>query len=1106
MRKTFKKFVLAAFSMILAVAATAQVTTSSMSGRVSEANGTPVPGAAVVAVHTPSGSQYYAIADNAGNYRIQNMRVGGPYEVEVSILGFGKAKSGNITLRLGENYVHNVTLSEEAITLGEVVVTAGIPNPILNSDRTGASLNISSRELAALPSVSRSITDFTRLTPQANGSSFAGRDGRYNTITVDGAAFNNNFGLSSNLMPGGSAQPFSMDAIEEISVNVAPYDVRLSQFTGASINAVTKSGDNTYKATAYTFQRPGSFTGDKVGDITVPAAHDKTSQVYGFTAGGPIVKNKLFFFISAEYEKEQTPLSTWEPSTNGTADLTNRISRTTVSDLQLVKDYLLDTYDYDPGYYQGFSAFPSQNYKILGRIDWNIAKNHKMSFRYNRLENTNTVLTNATSGPSGVTRSNYSRIGEKSIAFSNAFYGEERSVNGFAGELNSTFGSKFANKLLVSYTAVKDPQRTSPSALFPFVDIYKDGDPYMSFGYELFTYKNQVLNNTLSVVDNLTINLDKHTLTAGISYDNIYVNNSYVREGTSYYRFASVSDFINNAKPIAFGVTYGYNGQPIKGVEMNFGLLSTYLQDEWQVSKKLKITYGIRAEQPLYLNNIKNNPAVDNLLFGDAWTTLNNPDAISYAYKLDLGTWPNSKLQINPRIGFNYDILGDRSLQLRGGTGIFSGLLPFVWFTNQPSSSGTIQSPEIGLTTTLPSDFRFDPDWMAQVGRYPSLFPQTMSSTLPSGSTLAAVDKNFKMPQVWRTNLAVDVELPFNMILTVEALYSKDLNAVMQKNINLPYPQAHYYGADDRPYWTTNKINSGLSSAMLLTNIDKGYQKSLTVQLTKNFSYGLSGMVAYTYNEAKDVTSNPGSAANSAWASNLDVWALNAPALSYSNFSIPHRVVGSLTYKINYFKHFATSFSVYYSGAAMGRYSYAFSNDMNGDGNASDLIYVPNSASEMIFVDKAASGIYSAMSASEQAAKFMEFIDGDPYLKSRKGQYTERFAKVAPWYNRWDAKVVQDIYHNFGTDRKYTLQVTLDVLNVGNLINSSWGNYSRHGLSNSYNVILPLKYISRDATTNTPKVQLNAGDIADFDAKNKEIKSVSTGSTWGAQLGFRFIF
>ncbi len=610
----------------------------------------------------------------------------------------------------------------------------------------------------------------------------------------------------------------------------------------------------------------------------------------------------------------------------------------------------------------------------------------------------------------------------------------------------------------------------------------------MSFGYELFTYRNQVVNNTFSVVDNMTLNLNRHSITAGISYDNIYVNNSYIREGTSYYRFASVDDFINNAKPTGFGITYGYGGADPKGVEMSFGLGSLYLQDEWQLNKNFKVTFGVRAELPMYHNKLMDNPAISALTFKDG-------------YKMDISTWPDAKIQVNPRLGFNWDVKGDRSIQVRGGTGLFAGVLPFVWFTNQPNASGTVQSPEIGITgTNLPADFRFNKDFKAQVAKYPALFPQTISTTLASGAALAEVSKDFKMPRVWRSNLASDIELPGNMILTLEALFTKDINAVVQQNVNLPAANRVFSGPDKRGYWVGNKVLSSVSSAMILDNSSEGYQTFLTAQLTKNFSYGLSGMVAYTYNISKDVSANPGSTAYSAWTSNLDVYDLNNPQLSHSSFAVPHRVVGSLTYRIEYLRHLATSISLYYNGSSMGRSTYAYSNDMTGDGAASDIMYIPNKASELNFVD-----VVGKMTAAEQSAKFQEYIDNTPYLNKRKGQYAERFGEVNPWRNRWDVKIIQDVFAKFGSDRKYTLQLSLDIVNAANLLNKDWGAFTRSGLANQYDVIMPLTYKGVNHL-GEPTYTLNATDIATFDAKHQQIKSVTTGSTWGMLLGVRLLF
>ncbi|MCJ7821246.1 MAG: TonB-dependent receptor, partial [Bacteroidales bacterium] len=614
--------------------------------------------------------------------------------------------------------------------------------------------------------------------------------------------------------PGGNAQPISLDAIEEVSVSIAPYDVRLSQFTGASINAVTRSGDNTIKGSFYTYLRPKSFTGNTVDGNEVSGANERSSQNYGFRIGGPIIKNKLFFFVSGEYEKESIPGVSWRPSTDGVANPDLMISRTLESDMVRVSEHLLSNYDYDPGKYKDFDSFQNKNTKILARLDWNITDNHKFTLRYNDVVGTSDQQTNANSGPPSNLR-NSGRISSQSLAFSNAFYGFKNNVRSFTSELNSNFGNKLSNKLLASYTFIQDT-RTSNSDLFPFVDIWEGGDQYMSFGYELFSFNNNVTNKTLSITDNFTINLNKHTITTGISYDRLYFYNSYIREGTSYYRYASVDDFISGADPIGFGLTYGYAGNDAPGAELTFGFGAIYAQDEWQLSRKFKATYGVRLEMPFYLNELQGNPSIAALAFADG-------------QKIDVSTWPESKLLVSPRFGFNYDVMGDRSLQIRGGSGIFTGMLPFVWFTNQPTNSGVIQSPEIGWgpgNVNL-EGLEFQPDYKAFITSRPDLFPQS-ASTLPSGSSFAQVSKNFKFPQIWRSNLGIDVELPWNMIFTAEAIYSKDINAIKQVNINLADPTGIMMGPDNRLYWTTKEVVSTVGSAMELSNTNEGHQFSLT--------------------------------------------------------------------------------------------------------------------------------------------------------------------------------------------------------------------------------------------------------------------------------------
>ncbi len=1063
-------------------------TTSSLSGLITDSKGEAMPGASIVAVHVPSGTQYVTVTDNNGNYRFQNMRIGGPYTVTVSFIGYSSSTYTDIRLKLGETYVQNGTLEEKATTLNEVVVTAGLRNSILSSERAGTKTNISSRELTTMPTINRSIVDFAKLSPQSQGNSFGGRDARFNTITVDGAAFNNNFGVSSNPLPGGEAQPISLDAIEEISVSIAPYDVTLSQFTGASINAVTRSGDNTFKGSVYTYLRPKSFTGGTVDGHDVIGANDRSSQNYGLRLGGPIIKNKLFFFLSGEYEKVTIPGITWVPSTDGIANPDNNISRTTEADLTRVRNYLMSTYNYDPGKFKDFDPFHNINHKILVRLDWNILKGHKLTLRYNDVVGTSDQLTNSTSGPPNNAR-NSGRISSQSLAFSNALYGFENTVRSFTGELNSSFSTKFSNKFLASYTFIEDT-RTSKSDLFPFVDIWEGGDQYMSFGYELFSFNNKVTNKTLSFTDNLTINLNGHTVTAGIAYDHLYFFNSFIREGTSYYRYASVDDFLTGADPIGFGVTYGYNGVDAPGAKATFGLGSIYAQDEWQIFRGFKLTYGLRIEKPYYLDKMQDNPAISALVFADG-------------RKIDVSTWPKSQLLFAPRVGFNWDVKGDRSLQIRGGSGLFTGLLPFVWFTNQPTNSGLIQAPEAGWgpgNVNL-NGLAFNPDYKEFIASRPDLFPQS-ASTLPNNAALAQVGKDFKFPQVWRSNLGVDIELPWNMIFTGEAIFSKDINAIKQLNINEAPPTGVMAGPDARPYWSSTnaaKINTSISTAMELANSHQGYQYSLTAQLTKNFNKGLSGLLAYTYSIAKDVTSNPGSSASSAWSSNTAVGSLNDPGLSWSNFSTPHKLIGSISYRVEYAKFLASTISVVYQGYQTGRWSYTYSNDLNGDGNSSDLMYIPASPTELAFAPS------SGMTAAEQQDAFWAYVQRNDYLKTREGKYAERFGEVRPWIHRFDVKFLQDIYSDFGTEHKYTLQISIDLLNAGNLINDAWGTYPFNPLA-SFDNVRPLSVVTKGTATAAPVFRLNATSLDDFAAKTTISKDISTSSTWGCLLGIRLIF
>lgn len=1083
-------FILFTFSLLM----NAQITTSSLSGKVVSGEETII-GATVLAIHEPSGTQYGTITNVDGRFNIQGMRVGGPYRVEVSFIGYQTSIFTGITLQLGEVYILNATLQESTEALQEVVVTA-----YRSVAKTGTATNISARQLSSLPTINRSITDFTKLSPFAGSSnSFAGRDGRYNNITVDGASLNNSFGLSGNNLPGGDAQPVSLDAIEEISVNVSPFDVKYSSFTGASINAVTKSGNNQFKGSAYTYLRPKSFTGNMVDGIEVPDARSRNSQLYGLTIGGPIIKDKLFFFVNGELENQTFPGIPWRASADGKASSEQNISRTTTADLQAMKSFLQSKYAYDPGSYENFDNFTSKNWKVMVRLDWNINRANKLTVRLNAVESKNDQQVNATSAPNPRSSSRYS---VDAFAFGNSNYKIKNVVTSITGELNSTINSEFSNKLLGTYTHIRDTREELGSP-FPFVDIYKDGTQYMSFGTELFTPHNDVQNNVLSFVDNATLTLNNHYITVGGSFEKQYFLNSYLRYGYGYYRYASMEDFMNNAKPTTFGITYGYNGEDASGAELNFGTMSFYAQDEWSISDVFRLTYGLRMDLPIALNSLPSNKAIGDLTFADG-------------RKIDVSRWPISKWLYSPRVGFRWDVKNDRSVIINGGTGMFTGNLPFVWFTNQPTNSGVLQNT-LDPLTSIPDGFGFFPNYKDALAKFPGTFPSVPAERAPGA--ICFVDPDFKMPQVWRSSLGADIQLPLNFMLSLNALYTRDIYNVTQVNVNEKAPTDRFNGNDNRWYYPEqdNRINKGVSSAMMLTNGDeKGYQYSLNAVLTKKFEYGFYGMLSYTYSAAKDLTANPGSSASSAWSSNVAVNSLNDPGLSYSSFAVPHRLVANVSYEIEYLNHLKTTFSLFYTGYNTGRLSYISGltaatppKDLNGDGNASDLLYVPASKDELVFADIVSSSKEVTYSKEAQANDFWNYIEGNDYLKSRKGKYVERYGDLKPWINRFDFKVTQDFFANLA-GKRYAVQASLDILNVGNMLNSAWGIYKQSGLAN-YDNIRPLRFYGV-TDDKRPIYQVYANNTEDFQKKSAWVgdlstsSTLSTNSTWSMLLGLKVNF
>ena len=675
----------AALMSLTAAAMNAQVTTSAMAGHVSDEQGEDVISALVRVVHQPSGTTYSAITNADGRWAIQGMRVGGPYEVEITYIGYADRTIEDITLQLGETYNINVSLSEDVAELGEVVVTG--TRSKFAAEKTGATTNISNSQIMNLPTVSRNISDIARLSPYANGMGFAGGDGRSTNFTLDGANLNNNFGLSSTL-PGGG-MPISMDALDEVQVVVTPFDVRQTNFIGGGINAVTKSGTNTFKGTAYVYHNNENMHGNRIDNTDLGERGINRNTTYGFTFGGPIVKNKLFFFANAEYAKVPSVINRWRASEDGVADPDNYISRTTVADLQKVRDFMMQRYGYDTGSFTDFPADES-NLKLLGRIDWNITDNHHLAVRYNYTKNTAWNPVNGNSSDTGYRLRNMDRLSQYSMSFANSMYSMDNKVSTVSADFNSRFGNNISNQLLFTYTNIDDV-RGSNSSLFPFIDIMggyetaADGTvtqsltPYMSLGYELFSYNNRVQNKITTVTDNFTYYAGAHKITAGFSFEHQLANNSYMRGGTGYYRYRSLDDFLNGAAPETVGLAYGYNGESNPNAEVVFNQYGLYVQDEWNILENLKLTGGIRFDMIAFNDDdLMRNNAIYDLDFGGR--------------HIDTGAWPDGNVQISPRIGFTWDVFGDKSLKVRGGTGLFAGRLPLVFFTNMPTNSGMVQN------------------------------------------------------------------------------------------------------------------------------------------------------------------------------------------------------------------------------------------------------------------------------------------------------------------------------------------------------------------------------------------------------------------------------
>lgn len=1091
MKKTFTQGLLCLFGLLGATAASAQDNTSSFSGVVKDATGKPYPGAEITATHTPTGTVYQAGSRSDGRYNIPAVKIGGPYIVECKDAN-GKTmdKVEDINLSLAQTFVLDFTAGQM-----ETVTIKAVRNRLLNNQNTGAATTIDKEALATLPTISRSLNDFLRLTPQARSSSVAatagsgislgGQDSRFNNLTIDGSIFNNSFGLASAPAGQTASTPISLDALQEISVNLAPYDVKNGGFTGGGINAVTRSGTNQVEGSVFVNTRNQSLSGSKAAGSEVVKTDYNVMQT-GFRVGGALIKNKLFYFFNAEMENRNDP---------ATAFLANRpgltgpnVTRVRASALDSLSDFLKSRYGYDPGAYEGYSLKTS-SLKYLAKFDWNINQKHRAVLRYNQLRSSRDVLISNSGAVNGNRRDN-----QNALNFANSNYVINNDIYSVIGELNSTLNRRTHNNFIIGFTANRD-YRSSNGGVFPLVDIQMGGTTMTSFGYEPFTANNILNTNTFQIQDNLTHYVGKHTITAGIAYERFAFENTFAPTYYGHYTFNSLEDFYRSANGDTgvnvrrYALTYSaLEGGALPTARPVVAQTSAYLQDAFAVNNRLKVTAGIRFDLPMYNDPEVTNPRADTMTFRDE-----NYNPV----KFSTGKLANRNILWSPRVGFNWNAKGNRDIQVRGGTGLFSGRPAFVWISNQLSNNGV-------LTGSMRFDntkaYQFSPD----VTRYIPSNPTT-----PPSYNLALTDPDFKFPQVWRSDLGADFKLPFGFVGTTELMYTRTINNVAYLNVNQEKAAGTFNGPDNRLYFpgrglsgnaqnNAMRVQDNITDAILLTNTNKGYNYSVTFKLEKPFSNNWSAMVAYNFSETKDVMS-AGSIAFSSWRDNRSVNGNNLPDLSFSDQDQRHRIIASGTYRLVYGNNdkFSTLFSAFLQTGNQGRYSYFYSNDMNGDQlTNNDLIYIPNKAEDLNWKDIVSSGnvLYSV---NDQIAAFNALLESDKYLSENRGKYAARNGALLGWITTIDLSIQQN-FSVGAPGKKHTLQLRMDMYNFGNMINNKWG------VSKAVNFPNLLRYEGVDANNN-PIYTMNR------DRNNKLISQVTDyraglEDVWQLQFGVRYIF
>ena len=1085
--------------------ASAQNTTATISGSVKDSEGEPLQAAAVLVTNNETGAFYGTVTNRFGIYSLSGLKPGN-YLVKISFLGYQEVAYDNVILSLGKDYNFNTVLKEDNVNIPTITIRGESTH--FNETRTGQIYNVNRESMSMLPSVNRSMLDYTRLSPYSGiENTMAGRDGRVTTLTIDGAVMNNSFGLSADLP--GAGTPISIDAVEEMQIAIAPYDVRQSNFTGGGINVITKSGTNTFKGTAYTYFHNEKLRGNKIDGIDLGNRVSSSHTTVGFTMGGPILKDKLFYFVNAEYVTTPSPITEYKLSEDGVGDAAGKISRVTAADMEQFAT-ALKAYGYDAGSYD-LSNGDQTNTKMLARIDWNINNNHNLMLRYNWTGNKQWFTPSGKSTVGATTEND--RVSKSGYVFRNNCYTQNDNAWSAVAELNSRLSGRMSNKFSASISDVSNLRGTE-SADFPHIDILKDGDAFMSAGCEAFTKGTGNYVRTYNISDHIRWTLAHSTITAGLSYQYQKGATNYRMFGTGYYRYNSLEDFINQAVPAAFGMTYTYDGIDDPASRTSFGQTAAFLQAESHITDNLTVTYGLRADHMQYYEPLTTNESFKALDWTNHFYAPGQVPAGYQAPVIDNGRWPKANVQFSPRVGFNWDVDDAHTLTVHGGAGLFTGRIPLVFFATIPNSSGMLQGtvmssdPTNAMQQGLQNNFLYTEEALRNYLIQQGLSMTANPNPTLNNTTITGIAGDFKLPQVFKTSLAVDYEpdgLAFPLAVSVEGIYNKDINAVYVENYNQISDDAapRFNGADNRVNYkgiaAVQPAVSKSGGAMVISNTDKGYSWSLGGTLKAEPVYGLKTELSYIHQVSMSVQDMKGSQLNSAWSNDVNVNSPNEQVLRPSAYVIPDKLTAMATYRLGYSKNkfMSTEIGLFYTGYTAGTYSYVYSNDMNGDGINNDLIYIPATKDELKFVDN------GAITAAEQQQAFWNFVNQDKYLSKHKGEYADANAARMPWLNRFDLHLAQNF--NVGALRgskrnNETLQLSLDIMNVGNLINSSWGVMRTPSACNNAKI---LEYKGADAdgypqfTMATNKEGL-VSKTFDMDKSNS--------NCWYLQLGVKLIF